>query len=269
MRNSLPFLLLLVLPLQSIFAQVENKPIREKLSQPVYVVLDEAYGETYNNLIRDLLEKHWTLSGYTFIEEAEVSELKLDVNNTFLFLVHKEGIDADVRAYQDVITLANYARAGRYRNNITGAAIDLDDAGSAKMSLLVALQLIQDKVRFEIAKQEGEAQDYEDFVADRRSRLKEKLLCISRGSVELESTELSKIYPHRFDLMSTKELVAVMESKPADAAYAYVHGYKIPGGYVVVKTILDAGTGEVLYFATSGGTSSEGQLNKKDWKALE
>ena len=267
--KSTPILLLLAFFPLLLAAQVDNKPIREKLEKPIYVVLDEDFGEEYNTAIRETMASWWKLSAYQFIEASELPDLKEDVNHVFLMLTENEGIDGDIRAYKSVITLANFARSGRYKNNITGAAIDLESSSATRLSIINALRVIQDKTRFEMAKQDGEADEYEDWLKPRTQRLKDLTLYLSRGDIEVESSELPKLYSGKFDLISSKELAAMMEAPQKGSAYAYVRGFKISGGYVIVKTIVDSESGELLYFSTSGGSGTDGKLGKKDWKSLE
>ncbi len=249
-------------------AQSENKSIREKLESPVYVVLDEDFGEDYNTLIREAMAGWWTLSKYQFIESSELTTLKEDVNHLFLQLVKNEGIDADIREYQQVVTLANYARAGRYRNNVTGAAVDLESSSDARLTIMNGLRLIQEKTRFEMAKAEGEVEELSTWLGPRTSRIKSGTLFMAREDLDMELAELNKIYAGPVDLISSKELAAMMESG-GTGSYAFVHGFKISGGYVIEKSILDAKTGELLYYATAGSPGPDGKLGKKDFKSLE
>jgi len=264
-----PFLLLLTLSFCRIVAQSSSLSLPEKLKKPIYVVLDEEFGADYNTYIRETLTSRWVLSEYQFIESSEVPLLREDGNNLFLMLVKGEGIDADVREYKHVLTLAHFARAGRYRNNVTGVPLDLESPENARMTLLHGLQLLQEKVRFEMAKDAGEAEDLETWLAARSKRLKESTLVLAREFVDMEASELSAVYTGKVDWVSSKEFQALLETPQAGIAYAMVHGFKIPGGYVIEKSIVDSQSGELLYYATAGSPNAQGKMSKKDFKSLE
>ncbi|MBI1191725.1 MAG: hypothetical protein GC205_00935 [Bacteroidetes bacterium] len=262
-------LFLLSLPISWISAQTASLPLQEKLKKPVYVVLDEEFGEDYNTLIQETMATYWVLSEYQFIETSEVPLLREDGNNLFLMLVKGEGIDADVREYKHVLTLAHYARTGRYRNNITGVPLDLESTQDARLTMIHGARLLQEKLRFELAKDAGEAEDLESWLEARRDRLKESTLVLSREFVDMESSELPAVYSGKVDWVSSKEFEALLQAPQPGVAYAMVHGYKIPGGYVIEKSIVESLSGELLYFATAGSPNAQGKFSKKDFKALE
>jgi hypothetical protein len=261
-------LALLLLP-TALSAQVENLPIKEKLSNPVYVVLDADDDEEFHALLREGLEKTWKLSQYRFIEKAELDELKKDVNNVFLMHTEKEGFDGDVRQYPHVLVLAHFARDGRYRNNIAGAAVDPGSSSYARMTFFHALRLIQDKARFKMAKQDGQFTEYEDFVQARNGKVQLLNLHLHREAAGMEKSDLQKVYSGPVTLLSRKDMSLVVESPPAGSAYAFVYEFDIPGTKVTEKSVVDADTGEVLYYNTSAGPGSSGTFGKKDWKSLE
>jgi hypothetical protein len=269
MRRFPQFLLALLLLPTALSAQVENLPIKEKLSNPIYVVLDADDDEEFHALLREGLEKTWAISQYRFIEKSELDELKKDVNNVFLMHQQKEGFDGDVRLYPDVLILAHFARDGRYRNNLAGAAIDPGSSLYGRMTVFHALRLIQDKTRFKMAKQNGQFSEYEDFVLVRNGRVQELNLHLHREAAGLEKADLQKVYNGPFTLLSRKEMSTIVESPPKGAAYAFVYEFDIPGTKVTEKSVVDADTGEVLYYNTSAGPGSSGTFGKKDWKSLE
>ncbi len=262
-------ILLLLGSLFTLQAQSINKPISEKLEKPIYVVLDDRYGEQYLSLIQEMVEKTWTLSAYEFVRFDESEELRADVNNVFLFLTSNEGIDADVRQYKSVITLATFARQGRFRSNITGAPIDLESSNAARLSMMHGLRMIQDKARYEMAKQAGDVTDFKSFMSERRSRHKESTLYLNRAYVDMDRGELAKLYTGPIELISRNELLEMMAEPREGALYAYLQSFKIPGSTVVEKSIIDAKSGEILFYSTSSGPVASEQLNKKDFKAME
>ncbi|GEM_PF-1348562 len=263
------FLFLLSLPLSWISAQTPSLSLQEKLQKPIYVVLDEEFGEDYNTLIQETLATWWVLSEHQFIESSEIPLLRENGNNLFLMLVKGEGIDADIREYKHVLTLAHFAREGRYRNNITGVPLDLESTENARITLIHGMRLLQEKVRFEIAKDAGEVEDLDSWLEARHDRIKASTLVLSREFVDMESSELPEVYSGKVDWVSSKDFEVLLQAPQPNVAYAMVHGYKIPGGYVIEKSIIESLSGELLYFATAGSPNAQGKMSKKDFKALD
>lgn len=266
-RYTTLLLAILTLPAADLPAQVDNKPIREKFANPLHVVLDESYGEEYKTAVQELVPTYWDLSGYRFIGLTEMGEHTQDINNVFLLLVEDEGIDGDTREFEHVMTLAYFARAGRYRSNITGAPVKVRGR-DVRGTVLHGLRVIQDKAHFEMRKEDEEVEEYWEVLDGRSDLLRSKTLYIARGDLKIDREDISRFYDGPVEVVASTEIERLMESEEADALLAVVHAFKIGGGYAITKDVLDARTGELLYAVVTGSVDAEGGFGKKDFKAL-
>lgn len=258
------FLLLALLPALS-QAQVNNKSVRQKLlDAPLYVLLDEEFGTTYNEAISYAVQNYWTLSPVEFIEKKQMDELKLDINNVFLLKIEDEGIDGDTRSFKDQIKIAHFARGGRYRNNITGSPILLGDEEESKRDMVHALRLLQDKVRFEMEKQEAGYKDYAAYLWERRDDLEVPTLYIARNDLGIDKEDVPKYFDGKVELVTKRELWELIESDQRGFAYVLVSDHGISGGKVYYKEIVEAGSGEILFHSYGGGED----FGKKEFKML-
>ena len=262
--HSLIFLLLV----SASQAQIENKPIREKLGNGLYVVLDEEYGEAYNTSIRDALAKHWNRCEVTYIEFSEVEELKKDINNLFLLQVEDEGIDGSTHDYRDLIVLSYFARSGRTRVNITGSPIKIKPSSKTAESLDHAIQVLSDRIGYEMAKQDDIVDDYEEYLYDRREMLEDKTIYITYGDLDIELSDVAKFYDGKVDKVKKSDIEALIASGDTKAAIAVVNSYKISSSWVITKDIIDVASGEFLYSRTTTSASEDGGFGKKEFKEL-
>ncbi|HET8962367.1 MAG TPA: hypothetical protein VFM99_00600 [Chitinophagales bacterium] len=246
----------------------DKHELSDRIDSTVYVILNN--NEKINEAIQKSFEKNWTLSEIKFISKAEYQEIKSTKDNLYIMLSHNEGIDGNTFVYENTMQVFYLVRSGAYRVNITGVPVAETIVDG---NIDNAVHLLQDKISFQIAKEQEkmEYEQYSDAANSRINIVKSKALYISSDDLDKNITGLDAIkelYSGEVFIVSLEQMQTIVSQKSDNVAYVVVENFKSGLNYQNSKQVIDASTGMVLYFDESKGMKATG-FSKSDFNALQ
>ncbi|MBK7110343.1 MAG: hypothetical protein IPH61_14785 [Bacteroidetes bacterium] len=246
----------------------DKHELSDRIDSTVYVILNN--DEKTNDVIQKSFEQNWTLSAIKCISKEEYQEIKTSHDNLFIMLSHNEGIDGNAFVYENTIQVFYLVRSGAYRVNITGVPVA---ETSVEGNMDNAVHLLQDKISFQLAKEQEEMDfaSYSDAANSRVNIVRTKALYISSDDLDKNIAGLDAIkelYSGEVFIVSPEQMQTIVFQKSDNVAYVIVENFKSGLNYQNSKQVIDAANGMVLYFDESKGMKETG-FSKSDFNALQ
>jgi hypothetical protein len=245
--------------------------ITERLSKPLYVVLSNE-NVAINQEIRNAMDQHWVISDIEYISEDEYEPLSWTEDNCFLIYQKNQSVDGDGNMVRsEVIRMVAFTKKGKMVQNVAGTPV-LNTDRIHEDDLANSVRILQDKVRFELYKEEGETafESYAEMVEESTGIVKLKKLYISAQDLEvgMDYASIRTLYDGDVRIVDRSYIDMLIEQKASDAVYVLIDYIQTSGiSYISTKTILDAESGAVLYKNATTSISPKG-FGKRDFKKL-
>jgi hypothetical protein len=247
--------------------------IKSFLKSKTYVVLDEDPFSSFNETIKALMPKFWTITSYEFITVEQFETKKTSSANSFIMLSEAEETEDGVKCTYNFLNL------------ILGGSSDLNkmpDLGSVPLSYVEVeedtwiyklggiLQFMQSHVKY--------ASDHPSITPklinkDSGTDIKTKELWLLKEELPADFNTIEKIkavYPYTVKLVTKEEITKAIADKNPNVVYLHKVG---PAGTLVGgkcwKFLVTAKDGEVLYYdGHTVTTTNPDAFLEKDFKAI-
>lgn len=246
--------------------------LTERLENPLYVVLSDNNLEI-NQEIRSAVDNYWSLSAVEYISESEYEPLTWTSDNCFLIYQKNQSVEDDGNLiYSEVIRVVSFTKKGKLVQHIAGTPILNSGTTDHQQDLVNSVRILQDKVRFEVYREQGETEftSYSEKISQSHGIVKLKKLYISAQDLEegLDYASIMDLYEGDVRIVDRSYIDELIERKAADAVYVLIdHVQTSKVSYISTKTILDAESGTVLYKDAATAISPKG-FGKRDFKKL-
>lgn len=268
MKRFTPFFLLSLI-VSGLHAEVS---LTERLERPLFVVLSDANLEI-NQEIRSAIDNYWSLSAVEYISESEYEPLSWTAENCFLIYQKNQSVEDDGNViYSEVIRVVSFTKKGKLVQHIAGTPVIHIGTTEHQDDLVNSVRILQDKVRFEVYREQGETEfnSYSEKIAESHGIVKLKKLYISAQDLELgmDYASITDLYEGDVRIVDRSYIDQLIENKSADAVYVLIDNVQTSKvSYISTKTIMDAESGAVLYKDATTATSPKG-FGKRDFKKL-
>ena len=245
--------------------------LSERLEKPLYVVLSND-NVTINQELREAFDNNWVLNEVNYITEDEYEPLSWTEENCFLIYQKNQQIDGEGNTvFSEVIRIVAFTKKGKLVENIAGTPV-FNSIEPHEADLVSSLRILQDKVRFELYREQGETEfsSCSEKIQQSSSRVQLKKLYISAQDLEqgMDYASISDIYEGEVRIVDRSYIEQLIEQKASDAVYVLIDHMQTSGiSYLSTKTIMDAETGTVLYKDSDTALSPRG-FGKRDFKKL-
>ncbi|HAE14214.1 MAG TPA: hypothetical protein DCG24_08265 [Bacteroidetes bacterium] len=245
--------------------------LSERLEKPLYVVLSND-NVTINQELREAFDNNWVLNEVNYITEDEYEPLSWTEENCFLIYQKNQQIDGEGNTvFSEVIRIVAFTKKGKLVENIAGTPV-FNSIEPHEADLVSSLRILQDKVRFELYREQGETEfsSYSEKIQQSSGIVQLKKLYISAQDLEqgMDYASISDIYEGEVRIVDRSYIEQLIEQKASDAVYVLIDHMQTSGiSYLSTKTIMDAETGTVLYKDSDTALSPRG-FGKRDFKKL-
>lgn len=245
--------------------------LSERLEKPLYVVLSND-NVTINQELREAFDNNWVLNEVNYITEDEYEPLSWTEENCFLIYQKNQQIDGEGNTvFSEVIRIVAFTKKGKLVENIAGTPV-FNTNEPHEADLVSSLRILQDKVRFELYREQGETEfsSYSEKIQQSSGIVQLKKLYISAQDLEqgMDYASISDIYEGEVRIVDRSYIEQLIEQKASDAVYVLIDHMQTSGiSYLSTKTIMDAETGTVLYKDSDTALSPRG-FGKRDFKKL-
>lgn len=247
--------------------------IKSFLKSKTYVVLSEDVFSSFNETMKVLMPKFWTITSYEFITTQQFETKKTSSANSFIMLSEAEETEDGVKCTYNFLNL------------ILGGSSDLNkmpDLGSVPLSYV---DVEEDSWIYKLAGILVFMQSHVNYASDHPSvvpklvnkdsgtDIKTKELWLLKEELPSDFNTVEKIktvYPYTVKIVTKEELKKAIEDKNSKVVYLHKVG---PAGTITGgkcwKFLVTANDGEVLYYDGHTVTASNPDaFLEKDFKAI-
>jgi hypothetical protein len=160
--------------------------LTERLERPMYVVLSDNNLEI-NREIRSAIDNYWSLSTVEYISESEYEPLSWTAESCFLIYQKNQSVEDDGNViYSEVIRVVSFTKKGKLVQHIAGTPVMNSGTADHQQDLVNSVRILQDKVRFELYREQGETEfsSYSEKISESHGIVKLKKLYISAQDLE-------------------------------------------------------------------------------------
>jgi len=273
--------MLLVISLKAQQTVGTPEQIEQFLKTTTYVVLESNPMLMYNSVIKETVEKHWTLTKFEFVtfSTEEFEKARMDPNKSFL-IMNKEIFEKDkTKAKYNYlcVQLGGDYEFVRQMPDIASVPIAYDDVDEEfyihKLGALC--RFLQNHILLTQAHPEitngkkAISYYYKNLTGD----IKDKVLYLTKEDLSKQvdsEAKIKAIYPHKFKIVTREELQTAIDSHDENVVFVHKVG---PEGSKrkarCFKTIVGAADAKLYYFSWHmiDDKNTEGML-AKDFKKL-
>ncbi len=256
------------------------KDIERFMNTTTYIVLEKNPLLEYNQIIKETVEKHWTITPYEFVTFStdDFEKARFDTSKSFL-IMHKVFFEKDKTkakySYLYVVLGGDFEYV-RQMPELASIPVSYDgveeESYSYKLGMLC--QFLQTHIKLTKENEKLSSKNilkyyYKNLTAD----VKDKTLYITKSDLAKNfksMAEIKAVYPYPVKLVTKEDVQAAIDAK--DESVVFVHKVGPEGSKRKARcynTIVGAADAQLYYFSYHmiSDKKPEG-LQKKDWKKL-
>jgi len=229
------------------------------LNTTTYVVMSDNPFSEFNNVITESINKVWKLTPYKFIDNEEFDKLKINPNNSFIFLSEASFTLNNETIYVDILNITLGVRSGNL--NL------MPDLGSAPLAYLPEgadsdeieeqylyfipgiLRFFQYNIKFQA--NQTKVVDLNKLASSNKNLLTNKTIYFCQENLSNEVNNLaniSKIYTGKVKITNKDEIYKLLLDGDPNAAVAFTVKTNGKTGLYCIKFIIDTDSGTLIYY---------------------
>ncbi|HNV81194.1 MAG: hypothetical protein WBI34_10020 [Tenuifilaceae bacterium] len=233
-----------------------HEDIKSFLKTTTYVVLDDNPMSDYNMKIKPAIENSWKITPYEFISSTQFEEMRSDINKSFLVKLQVKFSADKLEATYNFLCVVLGAAVKRHTDLPDICSVPLgyasvpEDSYTYKLESLI--RFAQNHIRMLDENPQLIKSNIFDYYNKNRKETKTKELWLLEQDIEpniRSQSEVRKLYPHPFKIVTKDDLEKAIAEKNENIVYLHKVG---PEGTRLqarcYKILIGAGDDQFYYF---------------------